>query len=583
MRFAPVLIRELRVESRRQVNYWLRVVAGGAAICGAWIYLETQQGYSPATLGLKLFGVLNSILFAFIWICVPLMTADCISKEKREGTLGLLFLTALRPWQIVAAKGLAHSLRSILIMVAIFPVMGICFVFGGLTSKDIGLAALLNGTALMLALSAGILASTLCSKWSRAALLSLAFSMLFLLWFSNAHLKLILGIVANMPGGPNWMWRMSIPGDFSFLFFDSPSHWRGSSWAFSLTAWFTKIVSINTHPDVWQIFWTAVPPASQGQYLAAQSGRLGLSFLFFLGVIGVAALRLKSHWQDKPLTLQQLWVLNTFCTPFFWRSLFRSRMSRQLNRNPIGWLQQYSWRARVSRWSWCFGIILVQSILLTDPQLSSLMNGQYILAILLMFGVAFAAANSFREERESGALELLLVTPLSESQIIRGRVLGIWNQFLPAFVALGLAWGFLAKDFSTFVPAWSRQGAWVTTVFPALFICAYVSVPLIGLFFSMQRLHPVSGWIITSCLGIVLPLLALFWEMRLMFQTTPWGAPVFGSHATIFQTVQATIIIQLAGGAAAFLLLYRQLSRRNFTRTIPGSGMTSDGSSSLPA
>ena len=54
--------------------------------------------------GGRLFGYFNTLLFFTIWILVPLVTADCISSERREGTLGLLFLTPLR-----ARRFLIHS------------------------------------------------------------------------------------------------------------------------------------------------------------------------------------------------------------------------------------------------------------------------------------------------------------------------------------------------------------------------------------------------------------------------------------------------------------------------------------------
>ena len=48
-----------------------------------------------------------------IWVLVPLLVADCLSRERREGTLGLLFLTPLTANDIVIAKGLSHGLRAV--------------------------------------------------------------------------------------------------------------------------------------------------------------------------------------------------------------------------------------------------------------------------------------------------------------------------------------------------------------------------------------------------------------------------------------------------------------------------------------
>ena len=43
-------------------------------------------------------------------------------------------------------------------------------------------------------------------------------------------------------------------------------------------------------------------------------------------------------------------------------------------------------------------------------------------------------SGSFRRERETGVLELLLVAPLSTHQIVWGRLRAIWGQFAPAAV-----------------------------------------------------------------------------------------------------------------------------------------------------
>jgi len=41
---------------------------------------------------------------------VPMLAADCVSRERREGTLGLLFLTPLDARGIMLAKSMVHHL-----------------------------------------------------------------------------------------------------------------------------------------------------------------------------------------------------------------------------------------------------------------------------------------------------------------------------------------------------------------------------------------------------------------------------------------------------------------------------------------
>src|SRR5580765_2170222 len=106
MNVSAVILRELRAEARRPFTYWLRVAAGGLLLLVATITMLGQIGTGAA-----IFGGLNALLFTSIWIIVPLLTADCISRERREGTLGLLFLTPLGAPSIIIAKGFVHTLR----------------------------------------------------------------------------------------------------------------------------------------------------------------------------------------------------------------------------------------------------------------------------------------------------------------------------------------------------------------------------------------------------------------------------------------------------------------------------------------
>ena len=73
---------------------------------------------------------------------------------------------------------------------------------------------------------------------------------------------------------------------------------------------------------------------------------------------------------------------------------------------------------------------------------------QNLLAWLLILAVAVSSAGSFRRERETGLLELLLVSPLREWQIIGGRLRGLWTQFIPAMVLLLGCWLYLARFLS---------------------------------------------------------------------------------------------------------------------------------------
>ena len=102
MNFLPIVGRELRVAARKRSTFWLRVAAALTAIViGSGFWLMSQvSGDRAGGMGNELFSVLT-------WLCLGagllsglFFTSDCLSEEKREGTLGLRFLTDLRGYDV---------------------------------------------------------------------------------------------------------------------------------------------------------------------------------------------------------------------------------------------------------------------------------------------------------------------------------------------------------------------------------------------------------------------------------------------------------------------------------------------------
>src|SRR5205823_7508846 len=105
--------------------------------------------------------------------------------------------------------------------------------------------------------------------------------------------------------------------------------------------------------------------------------------------------------------------------------------------------------------------------------------------------------SSFRRERETGLLELLLVSPLGERAIIFGRLGGLWSQFLPSFCLL-MGIGIY---FSRIFPSPGGEGF-------LFFASTFVTLPMIGLYFSLRCRNFISGFLCTIALGVVIPVFA---------------------------------------------------------------------------
>src|SRR4051812_35796206 len=143
MRFLPVVERELRVASRNPRLYWSRFTAAFLAIIlVAWFWMVFGSVGNSAIRAKQIFGTLATFSFIYCLILGVLVTADSISEEKREGTLGLLFLTNLKGYDVVFGKLFASSLHAFYSLVAILPVLAIPLLLGGLTGGDYGRMAI---------------------------------------------------------------------------------------------------------------------------------------------------------------------------------------------------------------------------------------------------------------------------------------------------------------------------------------------------------------------------------------------------------------------------------------------------------
>src|SRR3954471_14010202 len=154
-----ILERELRIASRRRWTFWSRV---GASVMGFAIgfCLVVVSTFSRVATGEYIFTVLAFISFWFCLIQGVRRAASSISDEKRDGTLGLLFLTDLRTIDIIAGKVFAVAIPLVQPLLAFLPPLAISLLLGGATGGEIFRAALVLASILLFSISAGLFVSS---------------------------------------------------------------------------------------------------------------------------------------------------------------------------------------------------------------------------------------------------------------------------------------------------------------------------------------------------------------------------------------------------------------------------------------
>jgi ABC-type transport system involved in multi-copper enzyme maturation permease subunit len=554
MTVLPVIERELRTQARQTFTYTLRVLGATAllAVCG---FFGLQYGFAPR-LGGSLFGYLHCALVVSIWVIVPLICADSISQERREGTAGLLFLTPLNERDIVLAKGLVHGVRAMTLLLAVLPVMTISFLLGGVTWREAVLSALVNFSCICWALAAGLLASSVCKSWLRSVILSGGIAGCF-----SVALILLTG------------WRV-ISVVRNAKWFALPFPYYQWNWQRALEHNFAQIAlpmgffSVTDLAGWWGTAFGSLPAQLQQAWLLQECLVALISFLALMLMVHFAAWNFRRTWQEEPPSARRIWLEQKLATPIIGVKFFHRWLRRSLEKNPIGWLERRTWSGRLVTWGWFAVMVSFYTVVSESSNAWRLLAAvQDMLAWMMVGIIAVSASGSFQRERESRVLELLLVSPMSAQQVIWGRLRGLWGQFAPAAALLLVVWAYLVGVF--------RPVGHFSLV--PFFCGSYIALPVIGLYYSLSRKHFVRAFLCTIAMGVFVPF-ALKWAL---VSADNLLLPVFGllgsslwegsfplwlyiSVRSVAEWPPLIAVIQIATAAVLGRKLHRNLEERKF-------------------
>src|SRR5688500_7947577 len=160
----PLLAREMTVASRRAITQRLKLgFGGGSMLVAVWSLLVSTGATGP-----KLFVVLAATAATLALFTAIFVASDSLSRERREGTLGFLFLTDLNAGDIVAGKLAAAGLVPMLTLISMFPSFALCQLVGGIPAGLFWRMNIALVIALFFSLSAAIYVSSLCEDHRKA-------------------------------------------------------------------------------------------------------------------------------------------------------------------------------------------------------------------------------------------------------------------------------------------------------------------------------------------------------------------------------------------------------------------------------
>jgi ABC-type transport system involved in multi-copper enzyme maturation permease subunit len=203
MTFLPIVDRELRVAARRKSTHRIRLwtTFGGALVNVFFLLFMRVFGsvfVGTSRWGGMLFTTLAWYAFGMCLLAGIFLAADVLSEEKREGTLGLLFLTDLKGYDVVLGKFMGIGLATAYALVASFPVMAFPLLMGGVTPGEFWRVALALLNALFFSLAVGFWVSSWCRESSKA--MAGAMAALFLITIGPYILEQVRSAL-NWPNG----------------------------------------------------------------------------------------------------------------------------------------------------------------------------------------------------------------------------------------------------------------------------------------------------------------------------------------------------------------------------------------------
>ena len=437
MLVGPVFNRELATAPRSWRLYLSRAIYVGALfglVCTAWLILFGSQPMRTlgdlARFGAAVFALLAPVQLAMAIGFSALLTAAAVAQEKDRRTLDLLLMTRMTNSELVVGKLLASMLTVLVLIAAGVPLFLLLAMLGGVSHAQI---ARVFGVTLAAALAAGSLGSTI-ALWREKTFQSLAMTALALMiWLIAGEGIAALDVQSTGTLGASSIdWAVAVSPlraifaaaaprtSFTPMFAGAP--WLGAPSDFFTIAAAALALGLNVLAILLVRVWN--PTREARPQTADESHDAPLADVDATRDIHAAPGRTKEVWDN----------------PILWREICTWAYGKKVVIIKLAYLAIFA----ACAWA-------MYGVLQADPTPSvggALPDASQTVVPLLVLGLVLVnalAVTSITNERDSGALDLLLVTDLTPKEIIFGKLGGVlYNAkemiVLPALLCVVCWW-----------------------------------------------------------------------------------------------------------------------------------------------
>ncbi len=476
MSFLPIAHREL-ISAARKPGTWIRRTLFFVAMLtiAAFVIVDTANR-TPATQGEQLFSVIAGCLAFYAATIGIHATADAFGWEKREGTLGLLFLTDLSGADVVAGKLAAKATNAFYGLLSMIPLLALPLLLGGVRLERVVLTSVMLIATSIVSLSIGLWVSSRSTNERRAMMLTLGLLLVYLVGpiITAAMSEEIFG------GRPEDSWRYGVASPLMGLLHvqiismggGGAPPWPRELWIYSLVLSLVlsaaAIVSAARHlphswsPELLEARKKRKRPATDSKGIPIQS--------------------------PAPATISFKQKMD------LWKRRYAIRQRPLLNIHPYIWLGERFADKRLMAAIVTVALLVLPIVFLstrsTRLEFDFIVPFFYIASFLLLIWMVAEPIVRLNEDRHAGALELVLTTPMQGPEIIRGMQRSMLRIFLAAGILLAAA----ALALNQLSPPAENEEWWAWT--PIIYLAAcFGSLRWVGPWIGLSSKSVTAGMI----------------------------------------------------------------------------------------